>query len=257
MKFFTLTYWKRYLSYAFVKSKLQRTLRRVHWLFIKAHLRKKYGMGTRESYSRCGEDLIVLHIWEHLMGRLDKITYLDIGAYHPVNGSNTCLLYKKGMRGINVEPDPVLFERFSVQRPEDINLNVGISFEENTEADFYVMESQVYNTFSKSSADEVVRRKATRLTKVIKVPLWTINSIFAKCRAEVDFVTLDAEGLDAEIMKTWNFEKHRPAVFCIESKKLDRLMKQAGYSVVERTDLNTIYADHTTVRIKPNINKTP
>ena len=244
MRILTTAYWKRYLSPHFAVYKLLRLIRSVHWFFIKRKLQKKYGFKTQESYSRCAEDLIVLHTWKQVLGRSGKMIYLDIGAYHPVRESNTYLLYTKGMRGLNIEPDPTLFGEFPKQRPEDVNVNCGISFEEDSEADFYVMSGRVYNTFSKQTADALIRRKATELVEVLRIPLRTVDSVLSEfAKGDVDFVTIDTEGLDIEIVKSWNFDRCRPALFCIESKGLDAVMIRAGYKAVERTDLNTIYAD--------------
>src|SRR3954468_21715772 len=91
---------------------------------------------SKRSFSQCGEDLIVDHIFQQL--KIEKPSYLDIGAYHPKRLSNTYLFYLKGSRGINVEPDPSLFEAFLNERQEDINLNIGIGPKSGT-ADFYIM----------------------------------------------------------------------------------------------------------------------
>src|SRR4051794_18853401 len=81
------------------------------------------GYARRISYSQFGEDL-----W--LADRFaDQVSgfYVDVGAYDPFNASNTLLLYRKGWRGINVEPDPGALRRFERFRDRDVNLGVAIS----------------------------------------------------------------------------------------------------------------------------------
>ena len=51
-------------------------------------------------------------------------TYIDIGAYHPYYLSNTAHFYQAGCRGINIEPNPLLFRAFGKHRPHDINLTI-------------------------------------------------------------------------------------------------------------------------------------
>ena len=53
------------------------------------------------SYSQCGEDLIMNFIFNNL--RIEKPSYIDIGAHHPFWLSNTFFFYKKGSKGINIE----------------------------------------------------------------------------------------------------------------------------------------------------------
>src|SRR3970282_781555 len=101
------------------------------------------------SFSQSGEDLIVKFIFDNL--GIPNPTYIDIGAHHPYFISNTALFYKNGCRGINIEPDPTLFNEFLKHRKEDINLNIGIS-DRNCELDFYIISSPTLNTFSKDEA---------------------------------------------------------------------------------------------------------
>jgi hypothetical protein len=55
------------------------------------------------TYAQHGDDLAVLNIFKRL--GIERPSYLDVGAYHPFDLSNTALLYERGSRGINVEPN--------------------------------------------------------------------------------------------------------------------------------------------------------
>src|SRR5262245_1376507 len=82
-----------------------------------------------ESYSTEAEDLILQRLLFAVLGKDPAETgfYLDIGAYHPLMGSNTHYFYRKGWRGINVEPNPQFMPDFQRERPEDITINAGLS----------------------------------------------------------------------------------------------------------------------------------
>jgi hypothetical protein len=54
-------------------------------------------------------------------------TYLDVGCYHPIRGSLTYNLYKKGWSGINIDLSKETIDLFNICRPNDLNLNIGIS----------------------------------------------------------------------------------------------------------------------------------
>lgn len=64
----------------------------------------------KKSYSQSGEDLIIKYIFDAL--GIEKPSYIDVGAYHPYCLSNTSLFYELGSKGINIEPDPMLFKNF-------------------------------------------------------------------------------------------------------------------------------------------------
>ena len=104
---------------------------------------KKY---KKTSFSQCGEDLIIKFIFDNI--GIHEPSYIDIGAHHPYFISNTALFYKNGCRGINIEPDPILFKGFLKYRNEDKNLNIGVS-STNNEMDFYIISTPTLNTFSK------------------------------------------------------------------------------------------------------------
>src|SRR5437763_16778861 len=63
------------------------------------------GFGGR-TYAQFGEDLIFLNIFA-LLG-INTPSYIDVGAHHPVNISNTALLYERGCRGIKIDANPDL-----------------------------------------------------------------------------------------------------------------------------------------------------
>ena len=62
-----------------------------------------------------------------VLQNIKKGVYLDIGCYHPIKDSNTALLYKNGWRGINIDISKESILMFELFRPNDMNLNIGIS----------------------------------------------------------------------------------------------------------------------------------
>jgi FkbM family methyltransferase len=207
-------------------------------------------------YSQSGEDLIVRHILVQL--GIYKPTYIDIGAHHPTFLNNTFLFYQSGASGLNIEPDPYLFSEFDKKRPRDKNLNVGASFNSlEEEIDFYIMSARSLNTFSKDEAERVQAFGTYHITNVAKVRTVNLNTIFKQYfeSGEVDFLTIDVEGLDSEIVKTIDFDLIKPKVICAETlsyaedkteKKNHDLMNyitSKGYFVYADTYINTIFVN--------------
>lgn len=211
---------------------------------------KKYKM----SYAQCGEDLIVAHIFDVLC--IGKPTYLDIGAHHATFLSNTYLLYKNGCKGVCIEPDPTLCAHFKAERKRDICLNVGIGVGIEKDAPFYFMSATALNTFSKKEAESIARLGKHKIEKVLSLPLISINEVIEEnFNACPNFVSLDVEGLDVEILKSLDFEKHRPQVFCVETltfaddrsgekiEEIGEFMLSKGYFPYADTFINTIFVD--------------
>lgn len=202
------------------------------------------------SYSQCGEDLIVRYIFT-LRG-ITKPTYLDIGAHHPLALSNTALFYKTGSRGINVEANPDLIKKFERKRPGDINLNIGIG-EAEGKLDFYVMEDNTLSTFSKEEAERM-QTLDKKLIKKVQVDVHTLDFVLKKYCKNVfpDFLSIDVEGLDFEILKSIDYSASGPKVICVEAaeyspkgkgKRRDDLINfvaAQGYIEYANTNLNAI-----------------
>jgi hypothetical protein len=70
-----------------------------------------------------GEDLII----DKFFRKKRKGFYVDVGCYHPLDGNNTCLLYKKGWSGMNIDVNALSIELFNQARKDDHNINVAVS----------------------------------------------------------------------------------------------------------------------------------
>jgi FkbM family methyltransferase len=220
--------------------------------------RKRY---ESQSYSQCGEDLIVKYIFDVL--QIPKPTYLDIGAHDPFFLSNTALFYKLGSQGINIEPDATLFPKFLKHRKKDINLNIGIGKEDSV-ADFYVMSVRTLNTFSKNEAERYQSEEGFSINEIIKTRVSTINSILKTYNKGIfpEFLNIDAEGVDEIIIKSIDFSKNYPLVICIETlsfstsgreiknTELINFLIDNGYMVYADTYINTIFTRVDTWRNK-------
>ena len=99
------------------------------------------------SYSQEGEDLIL----NRFFNNKENGFYVDVGAHHPRRFSNTYSFYKKGWRGINIDALPGSMVAFNKERPNDINLEIGISKKES-ELLYYMFNEPALNTFSETEA---------------------------------------------------------------------------------------------------------
>jgi len=219
----------------------------------KKFLRSMTAYAYKKSYAQCGEDLIVRYIFNVL--KITRPTYLDIGAHHPLYLNNTFCFYRKGSTGVSVEPDPKLYSRIQRKRSRDVNLNVGVASQPGV-LDFYVMSSPTLNTFSLEEARNSESSKV-KIEKVLQIPVVSINEILEKHFPESapDFLSVDVEGMDLEILKSMDFQRWRPKVICAETlsyseltggEKLNEIHEYLDghcYRVYADTYINTIFID--------------
>lgn len=205
------------LEIAQFKNKIQThglmlTLRYSAEFMVRPLWRELWAEPFLKSYSQRFEDLII----DDILGNRKTGTYLDIGAYDPHRLSNTKRFYDRGWRGCNIEPDPRRFQNFLKARPNDINLNVGLSASAGKLV-FFDIAPGALSTFSERRAKEL-REMGARIRKEIEIPVVTMKDVFAEHfkNVSVDFCSIDTEGLDLEILKSNDWNEFRPRVMCVE-----------------------------------------
>lgn len=171
---------------------------------------------VRRSFSQAREDLLL----ERALGvkiSERKGFYIDIGACDPHELSNTKRFYEKGWTGINVEPNKLSHARFLKARPSDLNLNVGVGLQPG-ELVFYVMNPASLSTFSEEKAKEN-EKLGYQITSRESVEVITLTDLFQRHVGDrvVDFMSIDAEGLDVSVLEGNDWSRWRPKAICIEA----------------------------------------
>jgi len=168
------------------------------------------------SYSQMGEDMVLRYFIEQQ--KKYKGFYVDVGAHHPFRFSNTAYFYKQGWRGINVEASPDLIAAFRRFRRRDINLNMAVgTFAQSLT--FYIFNEQALNTFNKDIA--ITRPDKYKIIKTIEIPQVGLVDIFDKYllpNQKIDFLSVDVEGLDLDVLKSNDWTKYIPQHILVESE---------------------------------------
>jgi FkbM family methyltransferase len=216
---------------------------------IKKLLKKKIVLKT--SYSQQGEDLILDFIFN--VKGIKNPYYMDIGANHPINLSNTYYFYNKGNTGICIDPNVDYTSEYKKMRPKDLFLPIGVTNEENNTIPYYKMSWPEFNTFDKEQAEKVQEKYKGRndIIEVINHKVVNINEVLkTHCKQRIDFLNLDIEGLDVALLKSWDFSLQTPRVICVETKDLktgqedeeiDIFLLSKGYSCLAKNLINSIY----------------
>jgi len=168
-------------------------------------------------YSHFGEDVLLDFVFKDQ----DNGFYVDVGAYHPVLFSNTKLLYDRGWKGINIDPNIKSIEIFKEIRPRDINLNIAVSDQEG-ELDYYkFLEIDEAGGGSGNSLSEEVKNKyeSQGLTaQVSRVEVKQLTTIFDKYlhNKTIDLLNVDVEGFDLRVLKSNDWNRYKPRIIAIE-----------------------------------------
>lgn len=203
------------------------------------------------SWSQEGEDLILSRIFE----QQDSGFYVDIGAHHPKRFSNTYMFYRKGWHGINVDAMPGSMQAFNKHRPRDVNLELGVGCKEG-ELEYYLFSDPALNGFSKELSE---RRHASegshRIRNTVSVKVSPLSSVLAEhlpIGTAVDFMTIDVEGLDLEVLQSNDWQRFRPRVVLAEAlgSSVDKLTHSEVGAFMERVDYVVIAMSANTVFFK-------
>lgn len=217
-------------------------------------VRQRLGQAGRKSYSQCGEDMIARFVFDAL--KIAHPSYLDIGAHHPTYLNNTYAFYETGSQGVNVEPDPDLFARFPPERPRDTNLHIGIG-DASGELEFFVMSARTLNTFSARDAHAATEKGRATIERRLRLPVRPVAEVLAEQfpRDAPDFLSLDVEGLDLEILRAWDFQRWRPRLVCVETiiyagnrgggqrRDIADHLLECNYFEYAHTHVNTLFVD--------------
>jgi FkbM family methyltransferase len=201
-------------------------------------------------YSQFGEDQVIDHFFRHVCP-VDDGFYVDAGCHHTENYSNTRMLYDKGWRGVCVDADSRLASMYEMRRPRDTFVPVGLGPETAT-ATFFEFENPAANTFDPAARDAYLA-KGWRMVRSQELPIRPLGQIVAERAPDrVDFLNVDVEGLDAVVLRSFDFERYRPMLVCVEtncrdlarlaSTEIATFLTERGYYAYSHCVISTLFA---------------
>jgi len=165
----------------------------------------------KKNYSLFGEDTFIGNYFK------DKSNgfYIDVGCYHPLDGNNTHLLHAKGWSGINLDINFYSIELFNFLRKKDINIHSGISYRQEKLTMYYRKEINMLNTLDKKIAEIHFRNGFKKRNVQVNTLNFFISKYFKKLE-KIDFLNIDVEGAELNVLKSLNFKLYKPQLICIE-----------------------------------------
>ena len=199
----------------------------------------------KSSYSMYGEDIIISNFFKNKRNGF----YVDVGCYHPLEGSNTYLLYKKNWRGINIDVNPLSVELFDFSRKDDLNINLAISDKKSKIKLYFRKKINMLNTVSKKLAK--IHFLNGFQEKTVKAD--TLNSVLKKSKfnnQSIDFLNLDIEGNELIALKSLDFKKYKPKLICVEihnheemyNHRSDYLVRNPTYKFLMKKNYKVLWS---------------
>lgn len=175
--------------------------------------------------------------------------FVDVGANEPTSVfSQTWHLEQSGWHGILIEPNRELFDEIVKRRPNSRAYNVACSSPEKVgtaELKIPVMADGVIDT-GKAAIDVEIDHAGFHSYRIVPVRVVTLDSILEESKVErIDFLSIDVEGTELDVLKGLNLERYRPRLILLEDKLVylnkHLWLKRKGYRLVKRTGLNNWY----------------
>jgi FkbM family methyltransferase len=170
--------------------------------------------------------------------------FVDVGAFEPVRWSQTYALEQRGWNGVLIEPQPDVAARLRNQRRVPVYevacsspansgkllpLHLGGGRHASLREDYYI-------------AGFKDKKLAT-----VEVKVRTLDEILTAVGAPtpIDFVSIDVEFHELEVLDGFDLERWRPRLILIEDVaaglQLHRYLRRRGYKWMRRTGLNGWY----------------
>jgi FkbM family methyltransferase len=199
-----------------------------------------------EFYSQFNQDKF---LYENYFKNKTNGFFLDIGAHDGITGNNTFLFEKLGWSGICIEPIPSVFEKLKNNR--NCILIESALCETSGEDDFLVLEGYTemlsglirnydarhisrieHELISMGGRKEVIRCKTITMDELNLPPV-------------IDYVSLDVEGSELNILKTIDFNKYQINFMSIENNYHDinitNIMLENNFKIVSNLGCDTIF----------------
>jgi FkbM family methyltransferase len=167
--------------------------------------------------------------------------FVEVGANHPTEGSQTWHLEQAGWSGVLVEPQPDLAAFLVTSRKARV-FAVACSSPENAGQSL-----PLHVDGPRSALDRDRMSPGAQAAYVIVVPSRTLDSVLeeAEAPAPIDLLSVDVEGHEVEVLSGFDFDRWQPLLILVEDHvnnlRTHRYLKKSGYRLIRRLGHNGWY----------------
>ena len=181
--------------------------------------------------SQFGQDR---HVIENIYQNKENGYFLEVGAYDGLSMSNTFLLEKKyNWKGICIECNPMYFEMLQNNRPNCNNSPHAVYDEDDKIMTFINDDTGGCSGFVETNSHTHILNK-----NIIEVTTKKLTTILDEFNAPnfIEFLSLDTEGSEYNILNAHDFKKYLFGYICVEHNfietnriKIRKLLEGEGY----------------------------
>jgi FkbM family methyltransferase len=165
------------------------------------------------SYAQNLEDVVLNRVFQNKPNGF----YIDVGAHDPIELSVTKHFFDLGWHGINIEPVPASYENFKKGRPDDINLNIAVSSKHDFITIYEIEGHPELTSLDKNIAESAGKLMGAKL-KSYKIEIRTLTEVCEQyCHGFIDFIKIDVEGAEKDVIEGANWDKFRPTMLAVEA----------------------------------------
>ena len=187
------------------------------------------------SYAQNYEDVVLERCFKDVPAGF----YIDVGAWDPLEHSVTHHFYERGWHGINIEPNPEFFQRLQRDRTRDINLRLALGGADQESQTFTILKGSGISTLRSLPVDYLENLDSRGYPQEpVQVSTVTLASV---CRdhvpegTEIDFLKVDVEGWETEVLRGHDWDRWRPKVLVIEAVTPADFDEQSGRDIYTDT----------------------
>jgi FkbM family methyltransferase len=162
------------------------------------------------SYAQNFEDVMLARVFANQ----ERGFYVDVGAWHPTSDSVTRHFYDLGWSGVNVEPAPEYLTLLEEERPRDLNLGVVVG--RPGPRQFHRVRGSGLSTLLPSLAHEAAASGFT--SDAVEIDAVSLADVCrAHVRGGIDFLKVDVEGAENEVIESGDWQAFRPRIVLVEA----------------------------------------
>jgi FkbM family methyltransferase len=202
------------------------------------------------SYGQFNEDGFILSQYTQSFGYA-----IEVGGADGINGSPTKCLEDKGWKTLLVEPNPQLFQQAKQKRPYVFQCAASDICEDGVEMTIYTLNGGNQTAVSGLEPDKRLIEQHQHLIadtkkelvnkRSLNVLIYEWEKLLGEEIANIDFISIDTEGTELDVMRGLNISKWKPKLIALENNFEDhnyrRTMYNYGYILYERIGVNDYY----------------
>ena len=213
------------------------------------------------SYGQFNEDEFILSQFTQLEGFA-----IEVGGADGINGSPTKCLEERGWKTLLIEPNPQLFTEAKRNRPYVFNCAAGEVCEDNVGMTIYTLNGGNETAVSGLNPNAKLIEQHQHLIedqrlelvnkRTLNVLIYEWEKVLGEEIGNVDFISIDTEGTELDVMRGLNIKKYQPKMIALENNFEDhnyrRTMYNYGYVLYNRIGVNDYYIYNTHLPTLPS-----